>query len=116
MKGILLDENLPAALELPTQLPVNHVAELGTSPSDTMVWSAAKAAGWIIVTKDADFLHRSLVSEPPPWIVQLKFGNLRLRDFKPKILQLWPSIEAEFPAAKVVLAYPDRLEIVQSGP
>jgi predicted nuclease of predicted toxin-antitoxin system len=52
MNGILLDENLPASLSLPTKLPIFAAALLGSSPSDTAMWDYAKSRDLVLVTKD----------------------------------------------------------------
>jgi predicted nuclease of predicted toxin-antitoxin system len=72
MKGFLVDENLPAGLRLPTTFPIPHVTDLSASPLDTLVWQNAQEQRLVIVTKDADFSHRILTSEPPPWIVHVR--------------------------------------------
>lgn len=87
MNGFLVDENLPASLQLPTSLPTVHVTEIGESSSDSSVWQRARAKRMVVVTKDADFSHRILSSEPPPWIVHVRLGNRRLRPFVHRLTQ-----------------------------
>ena len=67
----------------------------------------------VLVTKDADFSERMLISEPPPWIVHLRFGNLRRRDFHRVLEQLWPRVEALLPEHKLINAFRDRIEAVR---
>lgn len=64
------------------------------------------------MTKDADFSDRILVSDPPPWGVHLRFGNMRRRDFHLLLARLWPRIEALLPEHKMVAVYQDRIEAV----
>ena len=64
----------------------------------------------VIVTKDADFSDRILVSTPPPWIVHLRFGNMRRQEFHRFLAALWPQVEALLPANKLVCVYADRIE------
>lgn len=82
MNGFLLDENLPGGLSFQTSLPVSHALDLGANPTDSELWSFAKERRLVIVTKDADFSDRILVSSPPPWIVHLRFGNIRRKEFQ----------------------------------
>ena len=86
---------------------------LGVSPSDSEVWERARSERWVVVSKDADFLHRALVSAPPPWVVHVRLGNVRLRVFQELLAGLWPRVEAEFPEAKVVSVFHDRLEVIR---
>lgn len=81
MKGFLLDENVPYRLTFIPSLPLIHSSDLGLSLSDTSLWEYARYNEFVIVTKDADFTNRIMLSSPPPWIVHLRIGNMRKRDF-----------------------------------
>jgi predicted nuclease of predicted toxin-antitoxin system len=54
MKGILLDENVPAKITFTSRLPVIHASDLGTSLSDTYLWNYARQYELVIVSKDAE--------------------------------------------------------------
>ena len=113
MKGFLLDENVPRNVTFSPALPVIHASELGENVSDSMIWRHAAANELVIVSKDADFSHRMMVSSPPPWVVHLRFGNLRRRDFHALLARIWPRIEAFLPEHKLVNVYADRIEGVR---
>jgi predicted nuclease of predicted toxin-antitoxin system len=81
LKGFLFDENLPHHLTFTPFLPVVHARALGASISDSALWQHARDHDLAIVSKDADFSHRIMLASPPPWVVHLRFGNLRTRDF-----------------------------------
>jgi len=113
MKGLLIDENLPASLQLPTKLPAIHVTDISKSPSDTSVWQRAQMESLIVITKDADFSHRILSSDPPPWIVHVRLGNLRLRPFVQHLNSVWPTVESLLPKHKLITVLPDRVEAIE---
>ena len=113
MKGVLLDENLPAELRLPTGLSVAHVADNTNSPTDSLIWKRAREERLVIVTKDADFSHRILTSDPPPWIVYVRVGNLRLRSFIQHLTSVWPSVELLLPKHKLISIFRDRIEAIE---
>lgn len=48
-------------------------ASSGRAPTIRSFGEYARERGLVIVTKDADFSHRILVSMPPTWIVYLRF-------------------------------------------
>lgn len=79
----LLDQNLSFRLVsvLQTSFPGScHVRDVGlTGEDDERIWSLAKAEGFIIVTKDNDFLARALVRGHPPQVVQVCLGNASTR-------------------------------------
>ena len=91
-------------------LPVVYSDILGGSPSDTRLWNYARERELIIVTKDADFSDRIMLDLPPPWIVHLRFGNLRRKDYHALLAKMWPNIEALLPAHKLICVYHDRIE------
>lgn len=65
------------------------------------------------MSKDADFSHRMMTQTPPPWVVHVRFGNLRLKDFQATLARLWPAIEALLPEHKLINVYLDRIEAVK---
>lgn len=52
---------------------------------------------------------------PPPWIVHLRLGNLRVAEFRAFLARTWPMVEALLPAHKLINVYLDRLEAVADG-
>ena len=68
------------------------------------------AVSRVIVTKDADFSDRILVSSPPPWIVHLRFGNMRRTEFHRFLSSVWKQVESLLPANKLICVYSDRIE------
>jgi predicted nuclease of predicted toxin-antitoxin system len=70
VKGFLLDENLPSRLRFRPSWPTCHSKDIGKNPSDGDLWEYARMNDPVIVTKDADFSERILVSAPPPrWFI-----------------------------------------------
>ncbi len=110
MKGFLFDENLPARLTFTPSLPVTSSDSLGKSAKDTTLWNHARDLSLAIVTKDADFSDRIMQTAPPPWIVHLRFGNLRRKDYHALLAKVWPTIESLLPAHKLICVYKDRIE------
>jgi predicted nuclease of predicted toxin-antitoxin system len=93
MKGFLLDENLPSHLQCSPGLPTISFSKAGNHPTDSEIWSFARRHELGIVSKDADFSDRIIVQSPPPWVVHLRFGNLRRKEFHALLAQVWPKVE-----------------------
>ena len=110
VKGFLLDENLPGQLAFTPALQVIRALDLGANLTDSELWLLAKSRHLVIVTKDADFSDRILVSTPPPWIVHLRFGNMRRKEFHRFLAAVWPQIESLRPTNKLVCMYADQIE------
>ena len=76
---LLLDENLSDRV-VPQILGLypgsSHVKSHSlTKCDDSEIWAFAKEHGYTIVSKDADFHQRSLVTGHPPKLVFLRVGN-----------------------------------------
>jgi predicted nuclease of predicted toxin-antitoxin system len=110
MKGFLLDENLPSCLQCSPGLPVVPFSQAGRHPSDSDLWHFAKQHELVIVSKDADFSDRIIMQSPPPWVVHLRFGNLKRKEFHARLARVWPQVEALLKTHKLVNIYADRLE------
>jgi predicted nuclease of predicted toxin-antitoxin system len=110
MKGFLFDENLPARLRFSPKLPIVPASKAGRNPTDSQIWEFARRHDLVIVSKDADFSDRIITNSPPPWVVHLRFGNLRKNDFHTLLARVWPQIEMLLKSHKLVNVYSNRLE------
>jgi predicted nuclease of predicted toxin-antitoxin system len=76
---LLFDQNLAPRLvaRLAELFPGSeHVGEAGLAMADDKaVWDYAKAGGFAIVSKDADFRQLSFLYGSPPKVVWLRVGN-----------------------------------------
>ncbi|MEO6909106.1 MAG: DUF5615 family PIN-like protein [Abditibacteriaceae bacterium] len=75
----LFDQNLSYRLvqSLTDAYPdCQHVRNVGLKEApDTEVWDFARANGYVVVSKDADFHQRSLLLEFPPKVIWIRLGN-----------------------------------------
>ncbi len=113
MKGFLFDENLPTNIKFSPSLPVEYVTDIGESLSDTEIWECAKINNLVIVTKDADFSNRIIISNPPPKVIHLRFGNMRKKDFHAFLSRVWFRIEVLIKTHKLVNVYIDSIESIE---
>lgn len=96
--NLLFDENLSPRLTrlLNHTFPGCHHARdcglLGKPDSD--VWDYAKSQGYLIVSKDSDFHHRSLLYGPPPKIIWLRTGNGSTDELANLLIENEPAIRA----------------------
>lgn len=76
---LLLDQNI--SLHLVRQLDANypgtaHVRDLDMGrASDQRIWEYAIEEEFVILSKDSDFCHRSLLFGQPPQVIWLALGN-----------------------------------------
>ena len=104
---LLFDENLPPRL-VPLLADIYqasvHVRDVGLrNVPDELVWQYAQNNGLIIVSKDSDFHHRSLLFGFPPKVIWLRRGNCSvqeietiLRDYQAEIKEFSEDLEGAF--------------------
>ncbi len=77
---LLLDQNLSRRMLPALELLFpgsSQVALLGLAEADDgAIWAFAKREGYLIVTKDADFVELSLMRGFPPKVVLINLGNV----------------------------------------
>ena len=76
---LLFDENLSPKLVARcagTFPACTHVSLVGLEGhADSAIWDFAREHGFTIVSKDADFYHRSVLIGSPPQLIELRLGN-----------------------------------------
>lgn len=108
----LFDQNIPVLrVSIPSAM-TRSIRVVGESPTDTEIWNYARQQDAVIITKDSDFSDRIMLSDPPPRVVHLRFGNLRRRDYLQHLARVWPDIEALVVNYKLIDIYHDRIETV----
>lgn len=110
--GFLIDVNLPYRFSLWSGADFQHMRDIGETWTDTRIWHYARTWNLVIVTKDADFSDRIMVTAPPPRVIHIRFGNMRMRDFHRLMSELWPQIVALSAANRLVRVYQDRIEAI----
>ena len=95
---LLFNENLALRLtrDLADVLPGSaHVRDLDLQAADDeIVWARAANGGFVIVTKDDDFRHRSFLHGPPPKVIWLRLGNCRTADVAALLRTRAPEVHA----------------------
>jgi predicted nuclease of predicted toxin-antitoxin system len=110
MARYLIDVNLPYYFSLWRGPDYVHQRDIDDEWTDVKVWSYAKQEGLTIVSKDADFSARSLLEGPPPRVIHIQLGNLKMRAFHEKISEIWPSVCELSARCRLVNVFHDRIE------
>lgn len=103
MKRYLVDNQLPAALaEWIKQSPggaAEHVLDVGLAQqSDEIIWSRAASVGWVIITKDIDFVNLSALRVEPVQVVWVRLGNGRTPVLLEAFTRAWPETQRRIEA------------------
>ena len=102
MNGFLVDVNLSRRVDVWRSEEFQFVFDIDDTWSDSEIWNYAKSNELTILTKDADFANRIIVSEPPPKIIHFKIGNMRLSAFVSFINARWKTIKLSSEDHKLV--------------
>lgn len=113
MNQYLIDANLPYRFRLWHNQNYFHVNDLDDEMPDSQIWEYAKEKNYVIVTKDADFSDRILLLSPPPRIVHIKLGNMKLNEFHFRMNSVWQQVEAFVVNYKLVRVFLDRIECIE---
>jgi predicted nuclease of predicted toxin-antitoxin system len=109
MARYLVDANLPRRLALWQGPDFDWVADHDDTWPDSKVWEYARQRDLIIVTKDADFSDRAMLSSPPPRIVHLRVGNMRLGALREFLIRVWPLVAEKAPSHKLLVVHRDSI-------
>jgi predicted nuclease of predicted toxin-antitoxin system len=113
MPKFLIDVNLPYRFKLWHGEDFVYVRDMDERMSDSVIWKYARENGLTIVTKDSDFSNRILSVSPPPRVIQVRFGNLKMQSFEIVVSKFWDVAVELSKVNKVVFIYSDRVECIQ---
>lgn len=108
----LIDANLPRRFELWRGPAFIHVVDLDDTWTDSKIWSYAGERDMVIVSKDADFSDRIILAEPPPRVIHVRVGNMKIREFHGFIARTWPQAAALIESHKLVIIHQHTIECV----
>lgn len=109
MSKFLVDANLPKYFSFWSSKAYLHVSDLGADLLDSEIWAYSKNNGLTIISKDADFSARIINAEPPPKIIHIKIGNMKIGALHEFIGKRWEEILEMNAKCKLVKAYPDKI-------
>ena len=110
MKKYIIDANLPYYFSLWRDELYEHVIDIDPCMKDSDIWIYAKEHNLTIVTKDADFSDRMLIFSPPPRVIHIKLGNMKMKMFHNSINNIWDNVLKMSEEHKLVSVYIDKIE------
>lgn len=109
----IVDANLPYYFSLwNNNESYIHVYDINLKMNDDEIWNYSKENNLTIITKDKDFSNRILFNTPPPKVIHLKIGNLKLKSLFNFLSENWNTILLTSEENKLVNVYLDRIESV----
>jgi len=113
MARYLIDANLPRWFSLWSGVDYEFVHDIGPEWSDTKIWQYAASKALTIVTKDADFSHRVLLTANGPSVIHIRVGNLIIGDLHRYLSGVWPTVCRASERCRLVQVYRNRIESVE---
>lgn len=110
MKKFLIDVNLPYYFSLWNTEEYIHLKDINDEWKDEIVWKYAKENSLTIISKDSDFSNMILFNEPPPRVIHIKFGNMKMKEFYERINSIWNEVLSLNQEYKLVNVFKDRIE------
>ena len=113
MPKFLIDVNLPYHFSLWKGDEYIHQNDINDEWTDTQIWNYARANELTIISKDSDFSNRVIFHLPPPKVIHIRLGNLKMRDFFAAMNTVWEEVLELNKEHKLVTVFRDRLEAIQ---
>jgi len=110
MSKFLIDVNLPSRFSIWAGEEYEHVANIDDELKDSEIWSYAKENDLTIVTKDTDFSDMVMLNNPPPRVIHIKFGNMKMKEFHQLVSSIWSDVCSLSEEHKLIRIYEDRIE------
>lgn len=113
MAEFLIDVNLPRYFPLWAEDSYLHQCDLGDDWPDSKIWEFARDKNLTVVTKDSDFSSRVMFHAPPPKIIHIRLGNMKIKQLHEALSAVWPKILNLNETCKLVTVFADRIEGIQ---
>lgn len=113
MPKYLVDVNLPYRFSLWKDDDYLHQTDIDDEWTDSQIWDYAKDNNLTIITKDADFSNRIIFHQPPPKVIHIRFGNMKMREFFLTITKIWNDVINLSEDHKLVNVFRDRIEAIE---
>ena len=113
MAKFLIDVNLPYRFSIWKGDDYIHQKDIDDEWTDEQIWDFARENNLTIITKDADFSNRIIFHEPPPKVIHIRFGNLKMREFFAEMTAIWDDVLELSKTHKLVNVFRDRIEAIE---
>jgi len=110
MSKYLIDVNLPNRFSVWSSEEYEHVVNINDELKDSEIWSYAQKNNLTIVTKDSDFSDMAIMNNPPPRVIHIKIGNLKMKEFHQLISNIWKDVCIMSDNYKLINVYHNKIE------
>ncbi len=113
MPSFLIDANLPYYFSLWNTTEFIHQKDINDEWTDEKIWEYAKEKKLTIISKDSDFSNKIMLNIPPPKVIHIRFGNMKMNPFFETIIKVWDDVVEMNKEHKLVNVFTDRIEAIE---
>lgn len=113
MVKFLIDVNLPRYFSLWNHVEYIHQIDIDDKMLDNVIWEYAKTNDLTIITKDSDFSNKILFNKPPPKVIHIRVGNMKIKDFQAMMFKVWEDVLTLNKDHKLVNVFLERIEAIE---
>lgn len=108
MSKYLIDVNLPSRFSVWASEEYEHVVHINDELKDSEIWEYAKENDLTIVTKNTDFSDMIMLNTPPPRVIHIKIGNIKMKEFHQLITKVWNNVCIMSEGFKLIRVYSNK--------
>jgi len=108
----LVDVNLPKHFRFFNSDNFIHVVDIDPLMTDLKIWQFALENNFVILTKDADFYHKFILSSRSPKTVYFQLGNMTLKELHEYFSLNWEKIIECLTTGNLILARRSTVDII----
>ncbi|HEU4497355.1 MAG TPA: DUF5615 family PIN-like protein [Flavobacterium sp.] len=108
----LVDVNLPKYFSFFNEGSYIFVSDINLTMPDSEIWNYALQNDLVILTKDADFYNRFLISENAPKVIYFQLGNFSLKQLFLYFEANWEKIKNAIPVSRFIIARENNIECI----
>ena len=109
----LVDVNLPFYFSLWNNPEHIHQRDIDDRWTDDQIWKYATENDLTIITKDADFSAKVMFHKPPPKVIHVRVGNMKIGELFLYLTGIWPEVVKLNSNHKLINIFRDRIEAVE---
>jgi predicted nuclease of predicted toxin-antitoxin system len=113
MAKYLIDANLPYRFSFWNSDQYLHQSELGDTWPDHEIWEYARQRSLTIITKDSDFSDKMMMSDPPPKVIHIKIGNMKLSEMHDFFAEHWQAVISLSESHRLVNVFNDQITAIE---
>ena len=109
----LVDVNLPKRFSFFNSPLFTHIADIDAYMTDQQVWEYALENEKVILTKDADFYDKFMISKVSPKVVYFQLGNLSLKELHNFFMNNWEAIISHLENGSMLVVQKDQIKVIK---